>query len=135
MSGLDWFTNGFGDLVVDIGTGNFGDKVAVFNLNWNSFHFGVINAVLSSNITTSMFDGLDRMSNSSSSYRSNMSKTIRSTKELGISFGFSLTFAYSVVPNKWSNSRSITDGVDNLLTNLLILNLLSIYDLFGTDIP
>jgi len=129
MFGLDCFTGGLGDLVVDIGTGNLGDSVAVLNLNWDKLDLGVINAVLSGNFTASMLDiSFDGVSNSMGSNWSNMSNwgckrssskrgSIRMGKELRISFSFSLTLS-NVMRSKRGSNRSITDGVNNFLAEL-----------------
>jgi len=147
MFGLDCFTGGLGDLVVDIGTGNLGDSVAVLNLNWDKLDLGVINAVLSGNFTASMLDiSFDGVSNSMGSNWSNMSNwgckrssskrgSIRMGKELRISFSFSISLTLSNVMSRGSNKRSsITDGVNNFLADLLVLNLFSLNSFSGADI-
>jgi len=139
MSGLDSLTGGLRDLVVDITAGDLGDSVAVLNLNRDKLDLGVINTVLSSHFTTSVLDsGSDRVGNSmsnwgnmSNSERSGNCSTIRvSSKELRISLSFSLTLSNGVV----AKGRSVTDGVNDLLADLLVFNLLSIDNLCGANI-
>jgi len=147
MFGLDCFTGGLGDLIVDIGTGNLGDSVAVLNLNWDKLDLGVIDTVLSGNFTASMLDiSFDGVSNSMGSNWSNMSNwgckrssskrgSIRMGKELRISFSLSISLTLSNVMSRSNNrSRSITDGVNNFLADLLVLNLFSLNSLSGADI-
>ena len=138
MSGLNSLTGGHRDLVVDITAGDLGDSVAVLNLNRDKLDLGVINTVLSSHFTTSVLDsGSDRVGNSmsnwgnmSNSERSGNCSTIRvSSKELRISLSFSLTLSNGMVAK-----RSVTDGVNNFLADLLVFNLLSIDNLCGANI-
>merc|ERR1711892_1340704 len=106
----------------------------MFNLNWNLFDLGVVNTMLSGDLTTSMFNcGGNRVGNSSSNWGNSSMMSIASIgtgKVLRISFSisFSLTFANRVV-----GSRLVTDGVNDLLADLLVLNLLSLDSLHGTD--
>merc|ERR1712204_38767 len=68
MSSLNRLTDGLGDLVVDIFTGDLGHNVASLNLNWDCLDNGVINTVLGGNLTASMLDSsLNGVSNSGSS--------------------------------------------------------------------
>ena len=138
MSGLDSLTGGHRDLVVDITAGDLGDSVAVLNLNRDKLDLGVINTVLSSHFTTSVLDsGSDGVGNSmsnwgnmSNSERSGNCSTIRvSSKELRISLSFSLTLSNGMVAK-----RSVTDGVNDFLADLLVFNLLSIDNLCGANI-
>jgi len=148
MFGLDCFTGGLGDLIVDIAAGNLGDSVAVLNLNGDKLDLGVINTVLGGNLTTSMlYSSFDRVGNSMGSNWSNMSNwgckrssskrgSIRmGSKELRISFSLSIGLTLSNVMSRSNNrSRSITDGVNNFLADLLVLNLFSLNSLSGADI-
>merc|ERR1719347_2024305 len=52
----------------------------------------------------------------------------------GLSFSFTLVDSMSIRSNRSSNSRSITDGIDHLLADLLVLNLLCLNGLCGADI-
>merc|ERR1712106_793087 len=72
---------------------------------------------------------LDRVSNSMGNW-SNMVSSITS-KELGISFSITLADSMVVTTN---NSRSITDGANNILADLLVLNLFCVHNLSVADI-
>jgi len=121
MLGLHWFTDGLGDLVVDILTGDLGHGVAGLNINRNSLHLGVVNAVLGGNLATSMLDsGLNSVGNSVG-YWGNMVSI--SSIELGISFSISLTLCKGMVTNNWS---TVADLRDNILADLLVLDLLGL---------
>jgi len=139
MGGLNSLAGGLGDLVVDITAGNLGDGVAVLNLNRDKLDLGVVNTVLGDNFTTSMLDsGGDRVGNSmgnwsnwGNSKRSSNGSTIRvSSKELRISFSFSLTLSNGVI----AKGRSITNGIGDFLANLLVFNLLGINSLLSANI-
>jgi len=149
VGGLNGLTGGLGDLVVDIATGDLGHGVAVLNLNWDNLDLGVINTVLSGNLTASVLDGGgDGVSNSVSSNRgnSNWGSSERSSdsvgsiwvsKELRISLGLgiSLTLSNGVVSNSSrDNSGLVTDGVNNLLADLLVFNLFGLDSLGVADV-
>merc|ERR1719310_1193570 len=71
-------------------------------------------------------------SDGSSGERSSNGSSIRmSSKELRISFSISFTLSNGVVSN---SSRSIADGVNNFLADLLVFNLFSVNSLFGAHI-
>ena len=142
MSSLNLLTDGLGDLVVDILTGHLGHSVAVLNLNRNKLDLRVINTVLSGNFTASMLDcGSDGVSNSvgsnwgnskRGSKRSSNGMTIRmSSKELRISFGFSLSLTLG---NGVVTKRLVTDGVNDFLANLKVFDLLGLNSLSGANI-
>jgi len=149
VGGLNGLTGGLGDLVVDIATGDLGHGVAVLNLNWDNLDLGVINTVLSGNLTASVLDsGGDGVSNSVSSNRgnSNWGSSERSSdsvgsiwvsKELRISLGLgiSLTLSNGVVSNSSrDNSGLVTDGVNDLLADLLVFNLFGLDSLGVADV-
>jgi len=149
VGGLNGLTGGLGDLVVDIATGDLGHGVAVLNLNGDNLDLGVINTVLSGNLTASVLDsGGDGVSNSVSSNRgnSNWGSSERSSdsvgsigvsKELRISLGLgiSLTLSNGVVSNSSrDNSGLVTDGVNNLLADLLVFNLFGLDSLGVADV-
>jgi len=149
VGGLDGLTGGLGDLVVDIATGDLGHGVAVLNLNGDNLDLGVVNTVLSGDLTASVLDGGgDGVSNSvssnwgnsnrgSSERSSNSVGSIRVSKELRISLGISLSITLSdgVVSNSSrDNSGLVTDGVNNLLADLLVFNLFGVNSLGGADI-
>jgi len=140
MLGLNSLTGGLGNLVVNVTTLDLSDSMAVLNLNRDKLDLGVVNTVLGCHFTTSMLDsGGDRVSNSMGNWgnsnrgskRSSEGSTVRvSSKELRVSFGFSLTLGNGVI----SKGRSITDGINDFLANLLVFNLLSIDSLLGANI-
>merc|ERR1711935_827695 len=97
MSSLNRLTDGLGDLVVDIFTGDLGHNVASLNLNWDCLDNRVINTVLGGNLTASMLDSsLNGVSNSGNSNWGNMVSSISSEK-LSISFGISLTLTNAMI--------------------------------------
>jgi len=149
VGGLNGLTGGLGDLVVDIATGDLGHGVAVLNLNGDNLDLGVINTVLSGNLTASVLDGGgDGVSNSVSSNRGNSNRgsserssdsvgSIWVSKELRISLGLgiSLTLSNGVVSNSSrDNSGLVTDGVNNLLADLLVFNLFGLDSLGVADV-
>jgi len=149
VGGLNGLTGGLGDLVVDIAAGDLGHGVAVLNLNGDNLDLGVINTVLSGNLTASVLDGGgDGVSNSVSSNRgnSNWGSSERSSdsvgsigvsKELRISLGLgiSLTLSNGVVSNSSrDNSGLVTDGVNDLLADLLVFNLFGLDSLGVADV-
>jgi len=146
VGGLNLLAGGLGDLVVDIATGDLGHGVAVLNLNGDKLDLGVVNTVLGGNLTASMLDGGgDRVSNSVGSNRgnsngggkrsSNSVGSIRMSKELRISLSISLTLSNGVVSNSSrNNSGLVTDGVNNLLADLLVFNLFGLNSLGGANV-
>jgi len=147
VGGLNGLTGGLGDLVVDIATGDLGHGVAVLNLNGDNLDLRVVNTVLSGDLTASVLDGGgDRVSNSvssnwgnsnrgSSERSSNSVGSIRVSKELRISLGISLTLSNGVVSNSSrDNSGLVTDGVNNLLADLLVFNLFGLDSLGVADV-
>lgn len=149
VGGLNGLTGGLGDLVVDIAAGDLGHGVAVLNLNGDNLDLGVINTVLSGNLTASVLDsGGDGVSNSVSSNRGNSNRgsserssdsvgSIGVSKELRISLGLgiSLTLSNGVVSNSSrDNSGLVTDGVNDLLADLLVFNLFGLDSLGVADV-
>jgi len=147
VGGLNGLTGGLGDLVVDIATGDLGHGVAVLNLNGDNLDLGVVNTVLSGDLTASVLDGGgDGVSNSVSSNRGNSNRgsserssnsvgSIRVSKELRVSLGISLTLSNGVVSNSSrDNSGLVTDGVNNLLADLLVFNLFGLDSLGVADV-
>jgi len=145
MGSLHWLTGGLRDLVLHIGTGDLSDGVAVLDLNGDNLDLGVIHTVLSGDLTASVFhSGGHRVGNSMGSDGGNMGSSkrgsgIRKTSEvLGISISLSLSFTLNngMVATSYDSrySRLVTDGVNNLLADLLILDLLSLHCLCGAYI-
>jgi len=146
VGGLNLLAGGLGDLVVDIATGDLGHGVAVLNLDGDELDLGVVNTVLGGNLAASVLDGgSDRVSNSMGSNRgnsngggkrsSNSVGSIRMSKELRISLSISLTLSNGVVSNSSrNNSGLVTDGVNNLLADLLVFNLFGLNSLGVADV-
>ena len=62
--GDDGLAGGLGQLVLDIGTGDLGDGVAVLNLDGDLNDLGVVDTVLSGNLAAGVLHGFsDRVGN------------------------------------------------------------------------
>ena len=148
--GDDGLAGGLGQLVLDIGTGDLGDGVAVLNLDGDLDDLGVVNAVLGGDLTASVLHGLgDRVGNGvsngqrsgnrgdSDSRGSGVGGVVAIGEVLSISIGVSLSFGLSlplaVVGNGVGN-RSVTEGVNDLSADLLVLDLLGGDGLGGADL-
>jgi len=143
VSGLNGLTGGLGDLVLNVGTGDLGDGVAVLDLDGDKLDLGVVNTVLGGDLSAGVLDvGGHRVGNSvgnrgdssnrgssegSGSVRES-SKVLSISLSIGFSFGLGFTLANSM------NSRLITDGVNNLLADLIVFNLLGFNSLGGADV-
>jgi len=155
--GDDGLTGGLGKLVLDIGTGDLGDGVAVLNLDGDLDDLGVVNAVLGGDLTASVLHGLgDGVGNGvGNGQRSNgmshsnggsdgvgKGKTSVSEGKTGvgevlgisISLGLGLSLPLAVVANEGSGNGSVTEGVNDLLAHLLVLDLLGGDGLGGADL-
>jgi hypothetical protein len=134
VGSLNGLAGGLGDLVLNRGADNLGHGVAVLNLNRDELHLGVVHAVLGGNLATGVLDGsLDWVSYSVSN-RGNMVGSIAS-EELRIGFSVSLGFTLAIVTSVGNRGcGSITQGVNNLLADLLIFNLFGINNLGVADI-
>ena len=148
--GDDGLAGGLGQLVLDIGTGDLGDGVAVLNLDGDLDDLGVVNAVLGGDLTASVLHGLgDRVGNGmsnrqrsgnrgdSDSRGSGVGGVVAVGEVLSISIGVSLSFGLSlplaVVGNGVGNG-SVTEGVNDLSADLLVLDLLGGDGLGGADL-
>ena len=148
--GDNGLTGGLGQLVLNIGTGDLGDGVAVLNLDGDLDDLGVVNAVLGGDLTASVLHGLgDGVGNSvgngkRSSNRGNSGDrgssvgSVVSVGEvlsisIGISLSLSISFPLAVVGSGVGN-RSVTQGVDDLSALLLVLDLLGGDGLGGADL-
>merc|ERR1719174_1773387 len=148
--GDDGLAGGLGKLVLDIGTGDLGDGVAVLNLDGDLDDLGVVNAVLGGDLTASVLHGLgDGVGNSvgngqrssnrgdSDSRGSSVGGVVAIGEVLSISIGVSLSLGISlplaVVGNGVSNG-SVTEGVNDLSAHLLVLDLLGGDGLGGADL-
>ena len=151
--GDDGLAGGLGKLVLDIGTGDLGDGVAVLNLDGDLDDLGVVNAVLGGDLTASVLHGLGdgvgnsvgngqrsngmSHSNGGSDRGSGVGGVVAVGEVLGISIGVSLSLGISlplaVVGNGVSNG-SVTEGVNDLSAHLLVLDLLGGDGLGGADL-
>ena len=150
--GDDGLTGGLGQLVLNIGTGDLGDGVAVLDLDGDLDDLGVVNAVLGGDLTAGVLhclgDGVgdsvgngqrsggNSVSNSDGGGDSVVGKRGNSVgKVLGISLsvGLSLPLA-NVVGSDGSSDGSVTQSVNDLLADLLVLNLLGGDGLGGADL-
>ena len=148
--GDDGLTGGLGQLVLNIGTGDLGDGVAVLDLDGDLDDLGVVNAVLGGDLTASVLHGLgDGVGNSvgngkRSSNRGNSGDrgssvgSVVSVGEvlsisIGIRLSLSISFPLAVVGSGVGN-RSVTQGVDDLSALLLVLDLLGGDGLGGADL-
>jgi len=162
--GDDGLAGGLGQLVLDIGTGDLGDGVAVLNLDGDLDDLGVVNAVLGGDLTASVHHGLgDGVGNSvGNGQRSNgvshsnggsdgvgkgktsMGKGKTSVGKgktgvgevLGISLGLGISLPLAVVcsVSNGSGNGSVTEGVNDLSADLLVLDLLGGDGLGGADL-
>jgi len=131
VGSLNWLAGGLGDLVLYWGAGDLGDGVAVLHLHRHQLDLGVVHAVLGGDLTTGVLDScLDRVGYSVG-YWCNSRVSSVASEELRISFSISISLSLAIVISSMSyrSSRSVTQGVNNLLAHLLILNLLSIDNL------
>ena len=143
--GDDGLTGGLGKLVLDIGTGDLGDGVAVLNLDGDLDDLGVVNAVLGGDLTAGVLHGLgDRVGNSvgngqrsgdggdrGSSVGGRVS--VGEVLSISVSVGIGLSLPLAVVSNSVGNG-SVTQGVDDLSALLLVLDLLGGDGLGGADL-
>lgn len=123
MGGLDGLTGGLGDHVLDVRAGNLGDGVAMFDLNGDDFDGGVVDAVLGGDLAASVLhSGHSRVGNSVSNGGDGGVGSGETTigEELGISVGISFSL------HNVKGGRSVTDGVDDILAHLLVLDLLGV---------
>jgi hypothetical protein len=144
VGGGDSFTGGDGDEVLNIGTGDLGDDVAVLNLNGDNLDGGVIHAVLGGDITASVLhsggDGVSdgggddggggnvSVGEGSDGVVSGVSvvggdSVSVSVLSIGISVGLALVQAVSVMGNGVGN-RGVAEMISGLLAEGHILNLL-----------
>merc|ERR1712123_426103 len=137
MGGLHWLTGGLGDLVLNVRAGHLGDGVAVLNLDRDQLDLGVVDTVLGGDSSAGVLHcGGRRVGNSVGGRQSNGGNSVgkwgssvgETSKVLSISISFSFTFVDSM------GKRSVTDVVNILLADLLVLNLLSLDGLFGADV-
>merc|ERR1719454_1691432 len=132
MLGHNGLALGGGDLVGHIGTGHLGDGVAVLNLDGDGLDLGVVNAVLGGDLTAGVLHGgLQRVSNSVGGHGGGGvgGVVVGSSQELGVSLGLGISLPLGDVV-----SGSVTDHINDLLADLLVLDLLSLDSLGGADV-
>merc|ERR1712123_521861 len=145
MGGLHWLTGGLGDLVLNVRAGHLGDGVAVLNLDRDQLDLGVVDTVLSGDGSAGVLHcGGHRVGNSMGDRQSNGGMGDKRSSSMGegvgserktskvLSISISISFSFTFVDSM--GKRTVTDVVNNLLADLLILNLLSLDGLFGADV-
>jgi len=143
VSGLNGLTGGLGDLVLNVGTGDLGDGVAVLDLDGDKLDLGVVNTVLGGDLSAGVLDvgghrvgdSVGNRGDSSNRGSSEGSGSVReSSKVLSISLSISFSFGLSFTLANGMDSRGITEDINNLLADLLVLNFLGFNSLSGADI-
>lgn len=138
MGGLNGLAGGLGDGVLNIGALDLGDGVAVLNLNGDNLDLGVVNTVLGGDLPAGVLHGGDSgVGNSVGNRGNSMSSISTKSVELRISFSISFPLHNSVGNNRGNSGNSggsITEGVNNILAHLLVLDLLGINNLGGANI-
>jgi len=137
MGGLNRLTGGLGDHVLNVRAGDLGDGVAVLNLDGNNLDLGVVDTVLGGDLTASMLDSGDSRVGNSVSHRGNSSSIGGSKSAVGEDLGIGISVSLSLDNMSGqgsSDSRSITDGVNNILAHFLVLDLFGVNDLLGADV-
>ena len=151
VGGLNSLAGGLGDGVLDISAGHLGDGVAVLDLHGDQLDLGAVHAVLGGDLTASVLHGLGdgvgngvgngkRSNGVSHSNRSNwgsdgVGKGKTGVGEvLGISLSLGLSLPLAVVGNDGSSNGSVTESVNNLSADLLVLDLLGGDGLGGADL-
>merc|ERR1711970_1207264 len=141
MCGFNCFTSCLWYFVLYWGAGDLGDGVTVLHFHRDQLHLGVVNAVLSGDLTASMLHScLNRVSYSVGYRGCNVMNKVNRSREwsmsnistvVGICFSICLClpFVKSVV-----SLRSITDSVHYLLAQLLVLDLLRVHGLLVANI-
>merc|ERR1740123_2987210 len=118
--GDNGLTGGLGKLVLDIGTGDLGDGVAVLHLDGDLDDLGVVNAVLSGDLTASVLHGLgDGVGNGVGNGQRSGDRGDSDSRGSGVG---------GVV------NGSVTESVSDLSADLLVLDLLGGDGLGGADL-
>jgi len=164
VGGLNRLAGGLGDGVLDVSAGNLGDSVAVLNLDGDDLHLGVVDAVLGGDLVAGVLDGgHSRVGNSmgnggdssvgnrgnsgvgkgstggvgkgSTGNMGTIGGSNTSIEDLSISLSLSLGLSISLSLHDMGNSRGgVTDGVNNILADLLVLDLLGVNKFLGADV-
>jgi len=142
VGGLNRFTGGLGDQVLVVGASYLGDGVAVLHLHGDNLDLGVVNTVLGGDLAAGVLHGGDGRVGHGVSNRgyygamegsrsSSMVGGYATVEESSIGVSFSLCLRASLSPVKRVGDRGVTDGVDNILAHLLVLDLLGVNGLGG----
>jgi hypothetical protein len=134
VGGLSSLAGGLGQRVLNISAGNLGHSVAVLNLNRDNLDLGVVNAVLGGDLTASVLHGGDSGVGNGVSNGSNMGNgsgngmsdgsggitgSITGISVVSISIGLSVSLS---LDNMAVSGRGVTEGVYNVLADLLVFN-------------
>jgi len=136
VGGLNRLAGGLGESVLNVTAGNLGDGVAVLNLNGDNLHLGVVDAVLGGDLTAGVLDGGDgRVGNSVGNW-GNMGNRGGGIAGISVeSIGISISISLDNVGDDGSmDGGGVTDGVNNVLADLLVLNLLGVHEFLGADV-
>ena len=142
MGGLDGLAGGLGDQVLVVGASDLGDGVAVLHLHGDNLDLGVVNTVLGGHLAAGVLHGGDSRVGNGVSHRSyhgamdgsrssSVVGSYATVQESGIGVSFSLGLRASLSLVKRMGDRGVTDGVDNILAHLLVLDLLGVDGLGG----
>ncbi len=142
VGGLNSLAGGLGQRVLNISASNLGDGVAVLNLNGDNLDLGVVNAVLGGDLTASVLHGGDsgvgngvsdgsNVGNGSGNSVSEGSGGITSISVVSISIGLGVSLS---LDNMTVSGGGVTEGVYDILADLLVLNLLGLNNLGGAHV-
>ena len=143
VGGLHSLASGLGDGVLNIGASNLGDGVAVLNLNGDNLHLRIVNAVLGGDLTASVLHGGNSRVGNSGCNRGNVGNGSGGVDgssgnggsgvgsiELGIGLGISLSVSlHKTGVGNVTSMGSITQHINDLLADLLVLDLLGLNSL------
>lgn len=142
VGGLDLLAGSLGDLVVNIDTRHLGDSVAVLNLHGDSDDLGVVHTVLSDDLPAGVLHGSGHgVGHGMGSHQRSVvgdgnggSGVVGIASITVVGIGISLGLSLSLTLVHVVGSRGITQDIDHILADLLILDLLSLNGLGGADI-
>merc|ERR1711981_651664 len=149
--GDDGLTGGLGQLVLNISAGDLGDGVAVLDLDGDLDDLGVVNAVLGGDLTASVLHGLgDGVGNSVGNGQRSGSNgdggsngvsqrssdgVVGEDTGVGEVLGISLSIGLGLpLADVVGSNGSVTESVDDLSADLLVLDLLGGDGLGGADL-
>jgi hypothetical protein len=143
VGGLNSLAGGLGQRVLNISASNLGDGVAVLNLNGDNLDLGVVNAVLGGDLTASVLHSGDSRVGHGVSDRSNVGNGSGNSVSKGsggitssitivsISIGLGVSLS---LDNMTVSGGCVTEGVYDILADLLVLNLLGLNNLGGAHV-